>query len=1656
MPGNNELRLKFGGYVDRQELKNDVREAINEVNKENSGSGKGVKIPVYDIEDIKEQGLKVIKATEDVEKQIRRTFKPIKGEIDVKSITNANNEIDQYNIKIVERNQIIDQYILKLRQVKELDGSTYPAFVQTRLTSSDNGNGSLLVKQTKELTKARAEIENLMNQFLTGNGKKILGDDSRVNEILNQLADAEKLVNKLSTTAGRNPRDKMEDVTTLINKIKAQANDYYEVEEAEKKAAKQREEDNQKAIKSTEEQTAALKKYKAEVNDLLDTYVRTNGTKLLTKDKNSSDIQNRSVELLGDINKLNKTAGLNTPEQMEYIKDTIGLLKKEADEYYRIEKNQKSLIDSQTKEVEAVQNKVTALSNRYIDKTGSNQLFDTKNIEDVNGQISKIMAKVSELRANAGKASYNFDANISVLNNMYDALEKNAKGYYKLETEQRKSSELFQKQDKDVQQYLLDIQKVKDTALNSQSGKRLLDEENIKAVRSELAQAENILRNMINTHKRGDIIDTKNVDSFIIKMKQVDAQVSTLRDKETVQMAAEKTVQSQLNALSRVEQKIKDIRLQYEDGFLKESSVSAFNLGLKNVEDELDKLKAKAGTITEEEMRNLTSLSSELKTTASILADGEKEQLKSIADYETQSKVISGLEAKLQSLKDKAFIGGNALKDAFNIEETRKSFKEVSSMIDKLKTNRGTNNVLAQGELDAVDNKLKEIGQDISVFRDMESLVNKDNATVESQTDALNAYDQKLKDIIHKYSTGGNQLFNADNIKAFNVEVLKIQNELDRLGANVGNISKAESRNLSNMFSELRRTADEYANMEKAERKVNEESVKSSKAYEDQAIKLAKLEQSVRSIVDSSLKGGKALIDPNNVDYVEGKLNSINTYINGMFAGHAKGKLIPDEVFALADVRLKELQQDVSVFRDEETLIRNATKSMEDQLNTLSRFKENLKNLRASYLVKNGSSELMDLNHIKELQNAVNRLHTIIDSMRQTMDSNDKESYRNLTSEYNAVVRLAQGFANVEKAQAKNDEALRKQANTLIDYQRGIRDLYNLNLDPTVQGSLKNQNNINNIARTITQVNTELSHMYSISSNGQLVPVDQMDRFVKLYKDLNSQITYARRQEGLENTIAKDTQAQINKFSEMERSLDSFYAKYYGEGSPTKLSDRLYIDETSQKLQNLLNLLSVFKANAGNVTDNQINAYKNLKNELDILAQRYASLEAIQKKENQTIEDQKFILDAYYLEIKRIRETTLNPTSASSLLASDDIQKVIDGFDKFEQRYNDFRTRNNSGSLINKSELKETDLILKEINQDIKIIGTEMRKEMTADTSMQHMVDQANVYRQSIVGLIQELQNRGMYVGKLRDEVIGLVKELAQIKVPKDVTSFNLHLSAIEKKVGNVKAAMKAAFETEQLQQKLQLFSSQVQGYMQQNTRAAMLFKSSFEQIQKGISNASTSEDLLRLQNDFKILQQNINNAGKAGQTFGERMSAALKKFMMWTGMTNTVMYLVRSIRQMITHTKELDSAMVSLKKVTDETDAVYTQMFENASEKAKELNTSIKNIINSTAEFAKLGYNVEDAESLAAITNIYANVGEISDIDEATASIVSTMKAFNIEAQDAITIVDKFNAVGNAMPISSQGIGEALKRSASSLAMAGNDINESIGLIVGANSVVK
>lgn len=255
--------------------------------------------------------------------------------------------------------------------------------------------------------------------------------------------------------------------------------------------------------------------------------------------------------------------------------------------------------------------------------------------------------------------------------------------------------------------------------------------------------------------------------------------------------------------------------------------------------------------------------------------------------------------------------------------------------------------------------------------------------------------------------------------------------------------------------------------------------------------------------------------------------------------------------------------------------------------------------------------------------------------------------------------------------------------------------------------------------------------------------------------------------------------------------------------------------------------------------------------------------------------------------------------------------------------------------------------------------------------------------------------------------------------------------------------------------QKAQL---KLEGLFGENSEAARKFAAELNRIQKELNECGSIKGVRSLEKQMDGLVRTAKNAELQTQTFGQKFKSQWQQYSSYVSVASIFMYAEQGLRSMFEQVKSIDSAMTELKKVTDETDASYNKFLTNAASRAKEIGTTIDGLVESTADFARLGYDFADAQGLAEVANIYAVVGDdIDSVEQATQSLISTLTAFKSEMNDmsdsdfALSIVDKMNEVANNYAISSGGIGDALQRSASSMQAANNTLDETIALITAA-----
>lgn len=362
--------------------------------------------------------------------------------------------------------------------------------------------------------------------------------------------------------------------------------------------------------------------------------------------------------------------------------------------------------------------------------------------------------------------------------------------------------------------------------------------------------------------------------------------------------------------------------------------------------------------------------------------------------------------------------------------------------------------------------------------------------------------------------------------------------------------------------------------------------------------------------------------------------------------------------------------------------------------------------------------------------------------------------------------------------------------------------------------------------------------------------------------------------------------------------------------------------------------------------------------------------------------------------------------------------------------------------------------------------GTMLRTSETVSSSIKQMFTSVDVSKLSAdlysleAGFTKLHGSTNQYssdLSKLRTDLSGLSNISGLDKQQAEFERITQEVDRLKAAYKEAKAENDSLVSSQQLLSQKTILGNQIETWMNKNTIAAKKYNDVLKDLQKSLSNASTATELKDVSRQFTEIKTAAAASGSLGKSVFTTLKDNITSLSPLFGMGSMINTTIRGLKDMYSNVVNIDSAMTELKKVTDETDSAYSSFLTNASKRSVELGTTITDYVNSTANFARLGYSMADATQLSEVANIYSVVGdEISGIDEASSSVISTMQAFGIQANDAISIVDKFNEVGNRFAISSGGIGDALTRSASSMAAANNTLDETIALITAANTVVQ
>lgn len=244
--------------------------------------------------------------------------------------------------------------------------------------------------------------------------------------------------------------------------------------------------------------------------------------------------------------------------------------------------------------------------------------------------------------------------------------------------------------------------------------------------------------------------------------------------------------------------------------------------------------------------------------------------------------------------------------------------------------------------------------------------------------------------------------------------------------------------------------------------------------------------------------------------------------------------------------------------------------------------------------------------------------------------------------------------------------------------------------------------------------------------------------------------------------------------------------------------------------------------------------------------------------------------------------------------------------------------------------------------------------------------------------------------------------------------------------------------------------ANKIDEWAKKNSRALGKYGEKLDEIkQKMLAlNPTDKGGLKDLTNQFKNIDSEAKALGLTGLSLGDQIKNSFSKIAQFTGIYAFTSKVRQAIMQIPKEVVKIDTAMTELRKVSTASANEISNYFDTAADSAYKYGQAIDEVINSTASWTRLGYNLKDASTLTDVTAELAQVGSGLDTKSATEGLQATIRGFDLMAEDAKYVGDLINEVADTQPIDALGIINGLERSSAVLRETNNSLEESIGLI--------
>lgn len=205
----------------------------------------------------------------------------------------------------------------------------------------------------------------------------------------------------------------------------------------------------------------------------------------------------------------------------------------------------------------------------------------------------------------------------------------------------------------------------------------------------------------------------------------------------------------------------------------------------------------------------------------------------------------------------------------------------------------------------------------------------------------------------------------------------------------------------------------------------------------------------------------------------------------------------------------------------------------------------------------------------------------------------------------------------------------------------------------------------------------------------------------------------------------------------------------------------------------------------------------------------------------------------------------------------------------------------------------------------------------------------------------------------------------------------------------------------------------------------------------------------------FGKIAQGAKEASKHTMTFGQMLGEAYKKFAIWSVATVSWYSLVRGLKDAVQQVIALDTAFTRLKMVTQATDEQLAKMKDTYISLAREMKVGLSTITDAAETWLRTGMSAADATEALQASTVLSKDAFMEGADAASV-LVAAQKAYRLEAEDLMGVVDKLTTLDTKAATTAKDLGEALALSGASASAAGFSMDKYLAILATSSEVTQ